>query len=181
PRDYPACEGIMRLVYGDQLPPTTAVRVDEYGNRAFIVEVELTVAMPGQVGAEHITESAVPTLGPGYPIGVRAEPFLFLSGLHPLRADGSLVDEGDGGVSRLAERQAEQIYANLGTILGEQGAGLDATVRQVIYVADRGLIPVVERVAAAAFGESPPATTFVPLPGLWPSPTLVQVDATATI
>jgi enamine deaminase RidA (YjgF/YER057c/UK114 family) len=182
PRDYPAFEGISRRVFGDQLPPTTVVPVDEYGHRDFNLEVEVTAVVAGAVQPERTQSERLPSLGPGFPLAVRAGPFVFVAGQLPLDpASRAIVASGPGGAghAELAAAQTAQIYANLRTLLGEQALDLRALVRQVIYVADPAVIPAVEAAAAAATRAAPPATTLVPVRSLWPAPALVLIDVTA--
>jgi enamine deaminase RidA (YjgF/YER057c/UK114 family) len=182
PCDYPAFEGISRRVFGDRLPTTTVVPVDGFGHRDFRLEVEVTAVVAGAVEAEWIAGDRRSTPGPGFPSAARAGPFVFLSGQLPLEpATGAVLARapGDGDRVALAAAQTVQIYANLRALLGGLGLGLDALVRQVIYVADPDVVPAVAEAVATATREAPPATTLVGVRDLWPEPALVLIDATA--
>jgi 2-iminobutanoate/2-iminopropanoate deaminase len=182
PRDYPAFEGISRRVLGDRLPATTVVQVDEYGHRDFRLEIEVVAVAADAPPPERVEVAGVPAIGPGFPLAVAAEPFVYLSGQLPLDpATGRLVSAmpAGGGAPELAARQTAQLYANAHAILAELGLGLDALVRQVLYVADPAVLPAVEAVAAAMTRAAPPATTLVQVRSLWPRPALVYADFTA--
>jgi enamine deaminase RidA (YjgF/YER057c/UK114 family) len=86
-----------------------------------------------------------------------------------------------GGLAELAARQTAQLYANARAVLAELDLGLDALVRQVIYVSEPSVLPAVEAVAAAATRAAPPATTVVQVRSIWPRPALVQADFTAYV
>jgi 2-iminobutanoate/2-iminopropanoate deaminase len=180
PRDYPAFEEISRLVFGEELPATSVVTVDEYGHRDFDVEVEVTAVTTDQPAPTRL-EYPLLAIGDGIPVACKAGPLLLFSSQLPLDYASSRIvsDDGGGGATILAARQAAQIYENLGHVLGQQGLNVERLVRQVIYVADPALVPAVEAVAAAATREAPPATTFVQVRTLWPAPALVQMEFTA--
>jgi enamine deaminase RidA (YjgF/YER057c/UK114 family) len=182
PRDFPAFEGISRRALGAQLPATTVVHVDEYGHRDFSLEVEVVAVTAAAPSPERLEVGGVPTLGPGYPLAVAAEPFVYLSGQLPLdpgrRAIVSDMPAG-GGLAELAARQTAQLYANARAVLAELDLGLDALVRQVLHVSEPSVLPAVEAVAAAATRAAPPATTVVQVRSIWPRPALVQADFTA--
>jgi 2-iminobutanoate/2-iminopropanoate deaminase len=184
PRDFPAFEGISRRALGAQLPATTVVHVDEYGHRDFSLEVEVVAVTAAAPPPERLEVGGVPTLGPGYPLAVAAEPFVYLSGQLPLApAHGAIVSDtpAGGGLAELAARQTAQLYANARAVLAELDLGLDALVRQVIYVSEPSVLPAVEAVAAAATRAAPPATTVVQVRSIWPRPALVQADFTAYV
>jgi 2-iminobutanoate/2-iminopropanoate deaminase len=181
PRDYPAFEGISRLMFGDELPATSVVTVDEYGHRDFDVEVEVTAVTADSPRPLRIESDRLPALAPGIPLAGRAGPFVFFSSQLPLDPTRRRVvsDDGGGGKAELAARQTAQIYENLAVALGEAGLDLRHLVRQVIYVADPAVVPVVEAVSLAQTRDAPPATTLVQVRTLWPAPALVQMEFTA--
>jgi 2-iminobutanoate/2-iminopropanoate deaminase len=181
PRDYPAFEGISRQVFGDALPATSVVTVDEYGHRDFDVEVEVTAVAADAAAPRRVESDRLPALGLGIPLAGRAGPFVFLSSQLPLDPARRRIvsDAGGGGAAELAARQTAQIYENLALLLSEQGLDLGHLVRQVIYVADPAVAPAVEAVAAAATRGAGPATTLVQVRTLWPAPALVQMEFTA--
>lgn len=183
PGDYPAFEDISRRVFGDALPATSVVTVDEYGHRDFAVEVEVTAVTADVPPPRRIESDRLPALGRGIPLAGRADPFLFLAAQLPLDPKRRRVvsDAGGGGKSELAARQTARIYENVALALGEQGLDLRHLVRQVIYVADPAVVPAVEAVAAAATRGAAPATTLVQARTLWPAPALVQMEFTAYV
>ena len=183
PRDYPAFEGISRRVLGDRLPAITVVHVDEYGHRDFALEVEVVAVTVDGPPPQRLQAASVPALGPGFPLAVAAGPFVYLSGQLPLdpASPGAIVSDtpAGGGLPELAARQTAQVYANARAILAEVGLGLDALVRQVIYVADPAVVAAIESVAAATTRDAPPATTLVQVRSVWPRPALVKIEFTA--
>ncbi len=181
PRDYPAFEAISRQVFGDAIPATSVVTVDEYGHRDFAVEIEVTAVTAAAPPPARLETDRLPALGRGIPPAARAGPFVLFSSQLPLDpATGRIVSDNDGGgQAALAARQAARIYDNLALALAEHGLRPDCLVRQMIYVADRALVPAVEAVAAAATRGAPPATTLVQVRTLWPAPALVQMEFTA--
>ncbi|HLH22919.1 MAG TPA: RidA family protein [Chloroflexota bacterium] len=183
PRDYPAFEGISRQAFGGALPATSVVTVDEYGHRAFAVEVELTAVAADAPPPARVESERVPMLGPGIPLAGRAGPLVFFSSQLPVDpATRRIVsDAGAGGPAALAARQAAQIYDSLARALDEQRLDMRHLVRQVIYVAEPALVPAVEAIAAAATAGAPPATTLVQVRTLWPAPALVQIEFTAYV
>jgi 2-iminobutanoate/2-iminopropanoate deaminase len=181
PRDYPAFEALSRQVFGDQLPATSVVAVDEYGHHDFAVEVELTAVTADAPPPVRLASDRLPALGPGIPLAARAGPFVFFSSQLPLDpATGRIVRDAAGpDRAARAAHQTVQIYDNLTRALAEQGLALDSLVRQVIYVADPALVPAVEAVALAATRAAPPASTVVQVRTIWPAPALVQLECTA--
>jgi 2-iminobutanoate/2-iminopropanoate deaminase len=183
PRDYPAFEAISRRVFGDALPATSVVTVDEYGHREFAVEVEVTAVTADAPPPARLESDRLPALGRGIPLASRAGRFVFFSSQLPLDpATRRIVSEDRGGSKAdLSARQAAQIYDNLTSLLDEQRLEPDCLVRQVIYVADPAVVQAVEVVAAAATRDAPPATTHVQVRTLWPAPAQVQIEFTAYV
>jgi 2-iminobutanoate/2-iminopropanoate deaminase len=179
PRDYPAFVAVSRRVFGDALPATSVVTVDEYGHRDFAVEVEVT-AVTAEAPLPARLDGGLPALGRGIPLAGRAGRLVLFSSQLPLDlSTGRVLSDDHGGRAALAARQAARIYDNLMAALAEHGLDPACLVRQVIYVADRAVVPAVEAVAAAATRAAPPATTLVQVRTIWPAPALVQMEFTA--
>jgi enamine deaminase RidA (YjgF/YER057c/UK114 family) len=158
------------------MPATTVVAVDQYGHPGFDLEVEV-VAVTAGTRSERLTEGAPSCLGAEYPLAVEAGPFLFLSGRVP---HASLSSDASGPAEQeaRARAQASEIYADLERILVARGLDMSALVRQVVYVGDPAVLPAIEDVALRRTAGAPPATTFVGVNRLVPSPALVQIDFT---
>lgn len=175
PRDLPAFAEISRSVFGDRLPPTTVVQVDDYGRREFLVEIEVTAATAA-------TDVRLISIRPeAAAAGSQAGPFIFFSGLLGIDPATSEVTHGAPGVdsqSELAALQTGYIYDQAAALLADEGLDISSLVRQVVYYADPAVRSSIERVAAARTRKSPPATTFVPVRSLWPAPAQVLIDFT---
>lgn len=176
PHDLPAFGEISRSVFGDRLPPTTVVQVDDYGRREFLVEIEVTAATAA-------TDVRLISIRPEAPAAAsQVGPFIFLSGLLGVDPATSEVTHGAPGVASQGELAALQtgfIYDQAAALLGGEGLDITSLVRQVVYYADPAVRPSIERVAAARTRKSPPATTLVPVRSLWPAPAQVLIDFTA--
>jgi enamine deaminase RidA (YjgF/YER057c/UK114 family) len=175
-RDFPAFDRLSRELLGAEMPATTLVAVEQYGHPGFDLEVEV-VAVTAGARRHRVTAGAPSALGAEYPLGIQAGPFLFLSGRLPSASLASDA-EGPGGLDGRARAQASEIYADVEGLLAGQGLDMSALVRQMIYVRDPAVIPAVEDVALRRTAGAPPATTFVGVNRLVPSPALVQIDFT---
>jgi enamine deaminase RidA (YjgF/YER057c/UK114 family) len=102
---------------------------------------------------------------------------LFTAGACPLDAEGRTVAPGD------VVAQAEQVVANLRTVLEEAGAGLDAVVKSTVFVAssDPDDLRAAWEVVSDAFGEHDAPSTLLGVAALgWPDQ-LVEVEAVAVL
>ena len=85
----------------------------------------------------------------------------FIAGQVAIDAKGSAVGVGD------VRRQVEQVFANLGVILGELGVGFEAVVQFTTYLTRADSIPAFMTARAALFprlfpgGKYPPNTLLV--------------------
>ena len=102
---------------------------------------------------------------------------LFTAGACPLDAEGRTVAPGD------VAAQAEQVVANLRTVLEEAGAGLSSVVRSTVFVAssDPDDLRTAWDVVARAFGDHDAPSTLLGVAALgWPDQ-LVEVEAVAVL
>jgi 2-iminobutanoate/2-iminopropanoate deaminase len=120
------------------------------------------------------TESApAPFQGAPYSQAIRAGEFVFVSGQIGLRpGESELV----GGIAE----QTEQVFENLGAILGEAGSGLDRLVKTTVFLADFGDFQAMNEVYARYAGDTPPARATVEVAGL-PSGAKVEIEAVALL
>lgn len=102
---------------------------------------------------------------------------LFTAGACPLDAEGRTVAPGD------VTAQAEQVVANLRTVLEEAGAGLGSVAKSTVFVAssDPTELHAAWAVVARAFGEHDAPSTLLGVAALgWPDQ-LVEVEAIAVL
>jgi 2-iminobutanoate/2-iminopropanoate deaminase len=120
------------------------------------------------------TESApAPFQGAPYSQAIKAGGFVFVSGQIGLRpGESELV----GGIAE----QTEQVFQNLGAILGEAGSGLDRLVKTTVFLADFGDFQAMNEVYARHAGETAPARATVEVAGL-PSGAKVEIEAVALL
>jgi 2-iminobutanoate/2-iminopropanoate deaminase len=98
---------------------------------------------------------------------------VFVSGQIGLRpGESELV----GGIAE----QTEQVFENLGAILGEAGSGLDRLVKTTVFLADFGDFQAMNEVYARYAGDTPPARATVEVAGL-PSGAKVEIEAVALL
>ena len=90
------------------------------------------------------TTKAPKAIGP-YSQAVKANGFLFLSGMLPLDPETGLV------VGETAAEQAKAIFKNIKAVLEEAGAKLENTVKGIVYLEDFNDFAEVNAVYAEAF------------------------------
>lgn len=90
------------------------------------------------------TTKAPKAIGP-YSQAVKANGFLFLSGMLPLDPETGLV------VGETAAEQAKAIFKNINAVLEEAGAKLENTVKGIVYLEDFNDFAEVNAVYAEAF------------------------------
>jgi len=172
----------MRLV--DRAPT-----VDEQGRRVFIrpesahgVLIGLVEPHPGQPappgppGGRRVLGASDPLFaGRTYVAAVaRAGVPLFVSGLTAARPDGTV--EGD-----TVAAQAREIFAQLGRILAEAGAGPANVVKTTDYILSREGYRTVADVRREFFGEDFPAATGIVVKELLGRGVLIEMDAVAML
>lgn len=108
-----------------------------------------------------------------YTDAVRADDTLWISGILPLDANGSLVGGDD------AEAQAEQVLANLALVLHTTNASFADVVKVGVYVRRIGDRQAINRARQRRFGDARPASTLVEVSALAHPDALVEIDAVA--
>jgi 2-iminobutanoate/2-iminopropanoate deaminase len=119
------------------------------------------------------TEKAPAAIGP-YSQAVRMGNLLFCSGQIPLDpATGELVS-GD------VAAQTRQVFANLGAVLSEAGAGFEHVARTTVYLADMNDFAAMNAVYATFFNAPAPARSTIQAAGL-PRNARVEIDVIAVL
>ena len=101
---------------------------------------------------------------------------VFIAGQVATDAAGNVVGEGDAGA------QAEQVMANLKTVVEACGGTMDDIVKINVYVTDLAYRPAVGAARLKHFKEGGyPASTFVVVSSLATPQFLVEIEAVAMI
>ncbi len=108
-----------------------------------------------------------------YTDAVQADGLLFVSGCIPVDGDGQLVG-GDDVVE-----QARQVFANIGQVLAEAGAGFGDVLKVTVYLTDIDDRPLINPVRQEVFGDTRPASTLVEVARLAHPGARLEVDAVA--
>ncbi len=118
-----------------------------------------------------ITEALAKVKAPLSP-AVKANGFVFVSGLPPLDRETGAVVKGDISV------QTELSLENVKATLEAAGSSLDKVVKVVIYIANAAHFPTVNAIYARYFPKDPPARTFVAV-GSWPLEFDIEIECIA--
>ena len=110
-----------------------------------------------------------------YTDAVRAGNLLFVSGIVPVDAAGTVVGGGD------VVAQAEQVFALLGRVLGAAGAGPGDVVKVTVFLLDKEDRARINPVRQRFFGAARPASTLVEVSGLAVPGALLEVEAVALV
>ncbi len=119
-------------------------------------------------------EIRIPSLNPPvshYTDAVQFGNLLFISGLAPLDAEGSLV----GGNDPVAQTRA--IFESMKLILEEAGAGFGDVLRVTVYLTHIDDRPKINPVRQEYFGETRPASTLVEVSSLVVPGMRVEIEA----
>jgi 2-iminobutanoate/2-iminopropanoate deaminase len=108
-----------------------------------------------------------------YTDAVQADELLFVSGCIPVDEHGQLVG-GDDVVA-----QARQVFANIGRVLAEAGAGFGDVLKVTVYLTDIDDRSRINPVRKEVFGEARPASTLVEVARLALPGARLEVDAVA--
>ncbi|HEY2025797.1 MAG TPA: RidA family protein [Gemmatimonadaceae bacterium] len=119
------------------------------------------------------TEQAPAANGP-YSQGVVANGFLYTAGQIALDPGSGQVVAGD------VVAQTEQVFRNLGAILGTVGASWSDVVKATVFLMDMRDFPKVNEVYARVMGDARPARSTVQVAGL-PRGVLVEIDVVALV
>ena len=110
-----------------------------------------------------------------YTDAVRAGDLLFLSGIVPVDAAGSLVG-GDDVVE-----QARQVFRNMGAVLSAAGARPQDVVKVTVFLTDVDDRAAINPVRQEFFGEARPASTLVEIGRLAVPGARIEVEAVAVL
>ena len=119
------------------------------------------------------TEQAPAAIGP-YSQGVVANGFLHTAGQIALDPGSGQVVAGD------VVAQTEQVFRNLGAVLGTVGASWSDVVKTTVFLMDMRDFPKVNEVYARVMGDARPARSTVQVAGL-PRGVLVEIDLVALV
>ena len=108
-----------------------------------------------------------------YTDAVRADDTVWISGLLPVDANGTLVGGDD------AEAQTEQVLANLALVLDAAKASFADVVKVGVYVRRMGDREAINQARQRRFGDARPASTLVEVSALAHPDALVEIDAVA--
>lgn len=122
------------------------------------------IAVPGQ--AEPISH---------YAHAVRANGFLFVSGIVPVDANGALVG-GDDVVE-----QARRVFRSLADVLAAGGASPADVVKVTIFLTDVHDRPRINPLRIEFFGAARPASTLVEVSRLAVDGARIEVEAVAAL
>ena len=100
---------------------------------------------------------------------------LFISGVVAIDADGHLVGRDD------VSQQAEQVFANIGTVLSSVGAGYDNLLKVTVFLTSVDDRQVVDQIRRRMFGESRPASTLIGVKELALPDIRIEVEAIAAM
>lgn len=109
-----------------------------------------------------------------YSPGVKAGPWVFVSGQVPLGEDDEMVGVGDMGA------QVKQALHRVRLVLNEAGADLDDVVSTTVYLKTYDLLAPFDAAYAEVFGSHRPARAAI-VAGLYRPDCLVEIAATAYI
>jgi 2-iminobutanoate/2-iminopropanoate deaminase len=119
------------------------------------------------------TDQAPAAIGP-YSQGVVANGFLYTAGQIALEPASGQVVAGD------VVAQTEQVFRNLGAVLGSAGASWQDVVKTTVFLMDMRDFPKVNEVYARVMGDARPARSTVQVSGL-PRGVLVEIDLVALV
>lgn len=118
-------------------------------------------------------DGAPRAIGP-YSQGIRAGPFVFVSGQIPLDpATGKIVE---GGI----EAQTERVLNNLRAVLEAAGSSLDRVVKTTVYLTNLKQFAAFNETYRRYFPSDPPARATVEVSSL-PGGVLIEIDAVALV
>jgi 2-iminobutanoate/2-iminopropanoate deaminase len=106
---------------------------------------------------------------------VRARGYVFVAGILPVDASGSLVGEDD------VVGQARFVFGELGRILGAASCSPDDVLRVSVFLTDVDDRPRINPVRRELFGAARPASTLVEVSGLAVPGAKIEVDAIAAV
>ena len=114
---------------------------------------------------------------PRYSQGIVTEGgrLLFIAGQTAADAEGNVVGKGD------PERQAEQVFSNLGAVLEAAGATFDNLVMTTTYLTDIAYRDAYNKVRLKYYQTTAPTSTLVVVKALGAADFLIEIDGIAVI
>lgn len=166
--------------YGGSRPTSTALGVRRLADPAMLIEIELVVDLEaGPAGAPLLEKYNVEAHGLDFYQGVivNGGRLIYLAGQVGTTPDGSLAG-GEGNW----QRQAEQVYANIGSVLQASGATPGQAVKETTWVRDIASWRQHGTPVRRAFYQGDyPASTLVEIPGLARPEFLVEIEVIAAV
>lgn len=108
-----------------------------------------------------------------YTDAVRAGDLVFVSGVVPVDAEGSVVGGDD------VAAQARKVFENMGAVLTAAGCTFADVVKVTVYLTDVDDRPKINPVRQEVFGSVRPASTLVEISRLAVPGAKIEVDAVA--
>ena len=128
--------------------------------------------MPKEVIEIPVLSDGIRKIGAPLSPVVRANGFVFVSGLPPMDLKTGKIVRGD------MEQQTDMSLAAVKYVLETAGSSLEKVVKAVVYVTNAAYFPTVNKVYARYFPNNPPARTFVTV-GSWPFEFDIEIECIA--
>lgn len=114
---------------------------------------------------------------PRYSQGIltRSGKLLFIAGQTASDSDGKVVGKGN------IEKQADQVFKNLGAVLQAAGGSFDNLVMTTTYIVDRKYREGYNEVRRRQYKKNPPTSTLVVVKGLAHPDYLIEISGIAVI
>ena len=124
-----------------------------------------------------IQPSSLPDPRPRYSQGIQTSggTLLFIAGQVAVDASGQVVGKGD------IERQAEQVFRNLGAVLAAAGGSFENLVMTTTYLTDLSSRAVYNDVRLKHYPREAPTSTLVVVKSLASEDFLIEIDGIAVI
>lgn len=124
-----------------------------------------------------IQPPSIPDPRPRYSQGIQTTggSLLFIAGQTAVDASGQIVGKGD------IERQAEQVFRNLGAVLEAAGGSFDDLVMTTTYLTDIAHRAIYTQVRSRHYLREAPTNTLVVVKSLANEDFLIEIDGIAVI
>lgn len=100
---------------------------------------------------------------------------LFIAGQTAADREGNVVGKGD------PEKQAEQVFENLGAVLAAAGGSFDNLVMTTTYLTDASYREAYNKVRSKYYRHSQPTSTLVVVKALATEDFLIEIDGMAVL
>lgn len=107
--------------------------------------------------------------------GYRVGNMVYLSGVAALTKAGEIAGVGD------FDAQADQVFRNIGEILGVAGSGLEQVIKVTIYLTDMSNFPKMVDLRGKWFTAPYPADTIVEVRALALPELMIEIDVIALV